>query len=95
MARTKVVLNGGGMRSLLKDSGVVDHLEGRMEDVLADAVANAPVDTGAYVDSLRLETVEHPTRTVVRVVADVDHALAVEAGTGTLSRALDAAGGRA
>jgi hypothetical protein len=95
MARTRVVLKGAGMRALLKDAGVVGHLEDRMDNVLAEAVANAPVDTGAYVDSLHLETVEHPTRTVVRVVADVEHALAVEATTGNLSRALDAAGGRA
>lgn len=94
MARPRVRLNGRGVKDLLRDPGVVAHMEERMGRALSTAQADAPVDTGAYRDSLHLETVANPTRTVVRLVADVDYSLAVEAKTGTLTRALDSAGGR-
>jgi hypothetical protein len=51
---------------------------------------SAPVASGAYRDSLHIET-DHTDRMVKRVVADVDYALVVEANTGNLARALDAA----
>jgi hypothetical protein len=87
-------LNRAGLRAMLKDSSVELDLERRMERVLAVARANAPVDSGAYRNSLHVETVEHPSRVVVRVVADVDYAMVLESRYGILSRALDAAGGR-
>lgn len=92
MARPRVALNGAGVHALLNAPGVVKDLERRAAAVAAEARANAPVKTGAYRDSVRVETVEHPTRTVVRVVADVDHALVVEGAHGTLTRAIDAYG---
>jgi hypothetical protein len=94
VARPRVRLNGSGVQDLLHDPGVVAELASRMEDVLHEATVTAPVDSGAYVGSLRVEEHDHGDRTVVQVVADVDHALAVEARLGVLSRALDAAGGR-
>lgn len=93
MARTKVNLNRSGMGDLLNDDGVVGDLETRMGRALAQAVTNAPVATGEYRDSLRVETVRHPSRTVVRLVSDSDHAMGVEAATGNLARSLDATGG--
>ena len=65
-------------------------LRGKMERALAAAQSSAPVASGAYRASLHL--VDDTTdRAVVRLVADVDHAMVVEANTGTLARALDQA----
>lgn len=88
----KITLNHAGIAEVLKSAGVRDELTRRMERVLDQAKATAPVDTGAYRDSLHIEQVTHD-RAVVRVVSDTDHSLEVEADHGTLSRALDAAGG--
>ena len=63
----------------------------RIGRALSAAEASAPVESGAYKRSLRVERVEHPSRPVLRVVADVDYAMQVEAEHGTLSRSLDAA----
>lgn len=92
MPRVKVRLNSAAMRALLSDPGVVADLKSRAERVLSSAESSAPVESGDYKASLHMEVVEHPTRTVVRVVADVPYAMNVEADHGTLSRALDAAG---
>lgn len=73
-------------------SGVRAELTRRMQPVLAAAKASAPSVTGAHKASIHL--VQATTdRAVVRVVADSDHSLAVEAKTGNLARALAAAGG--
>lgn len=89
MPRARVKLLSPGMQELLNDDGVRRHLNGLAEQVLAEARASAPVRTGAYRNSLHLEQAT-TDRAVVRVVADVDHALAVESATGTLTRALSA-----
>lgn len=94
MARAKVKLIGKGMSALLNDSGVVEDLEQRMERVLETAQTNAPVESGAYRDSLQVQTIRHPSRTVVRLYSDVPHAMVVEASTGNMARALDSAGGQ-
>lgn len=52
------------------------------------ARADAPVDTGAYRDSIHVEVEETSHRVVAKVVADVEDALIVEAQTGNLNRAL-------
>lgn len=85
-------LNHGGMAELLKSAGVRAALTARQERTLARAKATAPVATGAYRDSLHIEQAT-TDRAVVRVVSDSAHALVVEANTGNLARALDAAGG--
>lgn len=92
MARTKVQLNHAGMAGLLKDDGVRADLTRRMERVLAAAQASAPVATGEYRDSLHIEQ-DTTDRVAVRVVADDWKAYIIEAKTGNLARALDAAGG--
>ena len=86
-------LIGRGMSALLNDSGVVADLEQRMERALTTAQQNAPVESGAYRDSLAIQTLKHPSRTVVRLYSDVAHAMVVEAATGNMARALDSAGG--
>jgi len=93
MAKARVVLDRSGMSDLLHDSGVVGDLEQRMARVLSAAQASAPVRSGTYRDSLEVVTVERGSRTVVQVQAGADYAMIVEAATGNLSRALDAAGG--
>ena len=91
-ARVRVELNRAGIRKLLFDPGVRADLTRRMRRVEAAAKVTAPVETGAYRDSIRTESAS-TDRAVERVVADVDHALDVEAHTGNLARALNAAGG--
>lgn len=90
MARTKVVLHSPGMKELLNDDGVRAFLTARMQSVLAEARATAPVVTGAHRNSLHIEQ-DTTDRAVVRVVADSDHSLVVEAKTGHMARALGAA----
>lgn len=85
----KVNLNHGGMAALLKSGEVRSELTKRAEAVLSAAQSSAPVESGAYKSSLHVEQAT-TDRAVVRVVADVDYALVVEANTGNLSRALDA-----
>ena len=84
-------LNSRGMQQLLNSGEVEAFLRGRIESALSAARSSAPVATGAYRDSLRVE-IAHTDRVVARVVSDVDHAMIVEADTGNLARALDAAG---
>lgn len=91
MASTRVKLTNG-MAQLLRDDGVRAMLHRHAEPVLSAAIAGAPVQTGAYRDSLRI--MDGTTdRAVVRVGAGVAYAAVVEASTGNLARALDAAGG--
>ena len=86
--RSKVRLNGKGIRQVLNSSGTRRVITAKADNVLAAAEASAPVDTGDYQASLRV--VQATTdRAVARVVADVPYAWAVEADTGNLSRALD------
>lgn len=84
-------LNHGGMDSLLKGSVGHNAVEGPAEAALSAAVAGAPVETGAYRGSLHIEW-DTTDRAVARVVADVNYSHVVEANTGNLARALDAAG---
>ena len=92
MPKIKVELESPGMAALLNSAEVRAGLTKRMERVLTTAKANAPVDTGEYRDGLRLEQ-DSTDRVAVRVVADAPHSWIVEARTGNLSKALDAAGG--
>ena len=92
MASTRVRLNHPGMAALLRDDGVRAMLRTHAEAVLSAAVAGAPVQTGAYRDSLRI--IDTTTdRAAVMVGSSVAYAREVEAATGNLARALDAAGG--
>jgi hypothetical protein len=91
MARSTVIINHSTIQSYLDgDHGVEGMLEDSAQRALSAAQGSAPVASGAYRDSLHIET-DHTDRMVKRVVSDVDYALVVEANTGTLARALDAA----
>lgn len=65
----------------------------RMERVLQAAIATSPVRSGEHRASLHIEQHDGDSRAVVRVIADSDHSIGVEADTGHIARALDAAGG--
>jgi hypothetical protein len=84
----RVTINHRGIQEYLDGKhGVEAVLEREAQQSLDRAKASAPVRTGAYKDSLHIETV-HTDRMVKRVVADVDYAPVVEAGTGNLARSL-------
>lgn len=91
MASTRITLNHREIQSYLNgDHGVESLLESAAQGALNAAQSSAPVASGAYRDSLHIET-DHTDRMVKRVVADVPYALVVEANTGNLARALDSA----
>jgi hypothetical protein len=86
----RVVLNGRGMRRLLRSEAVRVMLRSRAERVAVEAKSIAPVRTGAYRDSIHVEDAT-TDRAVARVVADVPYAVVLEARTRTLGASLDAA----
>lgn len=88
MALKGFKLNHGSIQSYLDGGGGVEAmLEAKAQEVLARAQASAPVASGAYRDSLHVET-DRTDRMVKRVVADAPHAMVVEANTGNLARSL-------
>ena len=90
-ARVKINY-GRPFAEILKSDEVRAVVTERAERVLAAAQASAPVASGTYRASLHVEQ-DTTSRAVARVVADVPYAMVVEAATGNLARALDAAGG--
>ncbi len=88
MARSgKTVLHHAEIGAWLRSGEMAAAMLAEAEPVLARAQAGAPVRTGEYRGSLRA-WVDHTDRAVARVGSDSDHALAVEAATGNLVRAL-------
>lgn len=88
MARSTVKVNGGTIQEYLDGKHGVEQKIGQEAAEVADrARANAPVDSGAYRDSIHVET-SHTDRMVKRVVADVPYAMVVEARDGTMARSL-------
>jgi hypothetical protein len=92
VAKSRVTLNHAGARELLNDPGVRAFLADVADRVAAEAIRTAPVATGNYRDSIHRESVT-TDRAVERVVASAPHAHLVEAKSGNLARALNAAGG--
>lgn len=91
MATVRVTLNHDGMAALLKSGEVRAELTSLAGSVLSAAQSGAPVATGEYRDGLHIEQAT-TDRAVVRVAGSSDHDWIVEARTGNLARALDAAG---
>jgi hypothetical protein len=83
-------LDHGGMRALLRSPGVRADLQRRAESVASAARAAAPVQSGAYRNSIHVQS-DTTDRAVARVVATVPYAVEVEFDTRTLGRALDGA----
>lgn len=81
-------LNSSGIQSYLDgDHGVDALLDREAEAAASRARSSAPVASGAYRDSIHVET-DHTDRMVKRVVSDVPYAMVVEAQTGNMTRAL-------
>ena len=87
MANTKVQLDKAGMGELLKSSEVRALLKGPAEKALSRAKSGAPVATGAYRDSIHIES-DTTDRAVERVVSDSPYAMLVESKTGNIARSL-------
>ena len=89
----RIKLNSAGIREVLKSSGVAAELQARAERVAQAAEASAPRESGEYANSIEVVVEQHADRAVAHVVAKAPHSLRLEANTGNLARALDAAGG--
>lgn len=85
---SRVKINHAGIQEYLDGKhGVEGLLDSEAKKAADRAKASAPVKTGAYKDSIHVET-DHTDRMVKRVVADVPYAMVVEADTGNLGRSL-------
>ena len=93
MTNVRIELNRAGIRELLKSPEVAAELHRRAERAASAARASAPVDTGTYLAGIEVVDEVHKDRVVSRVYAKAPYSNLVEANTGNLARALDAAGG--
>lgn len=95
MAKNVVFIpDNNGIIALLKSDEVVANLLERGERVANAARSGGPQgETGDYVENIEVVVDENPTRKVVRVGSTVAYASRVEANTGNMARALDAAAG--
>lgn len=81
-------LRQNGLQSYLDGgNGVEALLDEAASEAASRAQAAAPILSGAYRNSIRVETTR-TDRMVKRVVADVPYAMVVEANAGTLGSAL-------
>jgi hypothetical protein len=82
-----------GMDDLLHSTPVERHLLERAEKVADRAKSLAPIKTGAYRNSIRASTEDHPGRVAAHVSSNVDYAATIEARLRVLGRSIDAARG--
>lgn len=82
-----------GMDDLLHSSPIERHLLERAERVADRAKSLAPTKTGAYRNSIRASSEDHPSRVAAHVSSNVDYAAVVEARHRVLGRSIDAARG--
>lgn len=88
MGKSRAEINHAAIGAWLRSGEMAAAMMAEAEPVLSRGRSGAPVRTGEYRDSLRAWTEVHGGRVVARVGSDSDHALAVEAATGNLVRAL-------
>ena len=86
--QTTVAFNNSVFDEMLNSAGVRALTRGAAEKALNIARANAPVDTGAYLDGLQVEAVQHAHRTTYRVVGTDAKTMLIESQTGNLVKAL-------
>lgn len=91
--QTDVTWNEGYFSTVLRSPGIKAVTDAAIGRVLMATKASAPVDTGAYEDSLHIEHHESKYRESARVVASDPKALLIEAKRGTLAKGLKAAKG--
>lgn len=87
MAGLKIKLNHAEMAKLLKSDQMRPPLKAIAEKTASRARSSAPVDTGAYRDSIDVES-DTTDRAVERVVAHDHKSSLIESRTGNLKRAL-------
>lgn len=87
-AKVTVEFNEGFFDEVLNSAGVRAAVDLAAQRAVSEAKATAPVDSGAYRDSIHVEHEQAQHRQVAKVVADVPYALYVEARTGNLARAI-------
>lgn len=80
--------NSAGWSKVLRGRGAQDATDTAAELAAARARAAAPVNTGAYRDSIHVVEAPTPNRARSEVRADVPHATLVEARDNTLGRSL-------
>lgn len=88
MAASGFVANDAFFDSLGRTPAIVAACRESAERIAANARVSAPVDTSDYVTSIHVEPRSAAYRDTFRVVASSEHALAVEARTGNLARAV-------
>lgn len=89
--QTEVTFNPQFFETVLRQPAVERLTDAAAERTLANAQANAPVDSGDYRDGLHMEHRDSRFRRVTRVVGDDKKTLLIEAKTGNLARAVKAA----
>ena len=88
MALTRYVRNDAGVREILRSEKVAAVVKDAA-DVIADRARGlAPVQSGAYRDSITVTEATHPTRVVAHVGPLVDYGLVVETRQHVLRRSL-------
>ena len=88
---TDITFNPRFFETVLRQPGVERLTDEAADRALAKAKADAPVDTGAYRDGLRIEHRESRYRRVTRVVGSDPKTLLIESQTGNLARSVKAA----
>jgi hypothetical protein len=85
---TEVHFNQRYFDRIMQTASVRDVVKKKAAEALAIAQATAPVDTGAYRDSLKLEQHQAQYRSAWRVVGTDKKTMLIEAKLGVLARAL-------
>jgi hypothetical protein len=93
MAKVRFVVNPRGVQDIMRSEGIGDDLRERADRVVAQARTLAPIDTGAYRNSIKPFVEMHPTRQVAHILSGIFYADIVEAKHRVLGRAIDAARG--
>lgn len=83
-----VTINEAFFRQLGNSAEVEAILDAIADATVVEAKASAPVDTGAYRDSIHKTTVQAKNRKIKRVIADDWKSALLEVKTGNLSKAL-------
>lgn len=88
---TKLEFNPKFFETVMREPAVEALVDGVGVRTQAIAKSTAPVESGAYQDSIRVQHRESRFRRVTEVVSDDPKALLIESKTGNLARAMKAA----
>ena len=88
--QTYVTFNEGFFEEILRSAQVEGLCMAKAQQAAAIARANAPVDTGSYLDGITVESRDSAHRRSFRVVGHDPKTLLIESKTGNLARALKA-----